>query len=385
MLKNKSKDIILEEAYRLNAENQHLLDCLKSKDIQLKSYEDGVEYLMESFIYKYVLRFIPYIKHFVDTYKKNTNILNQIKMTQFEILESLEVINKFEKKQIPFHQYKKYIESHIKTLKSCTTCGSTNNKFHQDFQKKVFSELKNTYPDLLPKITFKSHKYASSSLVPQLPYYTYENLQMFLRQMIKHLNQMKSKGYNSQIEFLNEDIQMLKAFVEQRLDFHLDKLSDVIGFDQNGDMYLLEEDDTMVSKSQNYTQISDTLDTEIEAASDYYDNILNSSESTVESSDDTSTSDVETPIDIEVESKDGDKSNDFVEESDENIKQNENSENNENIVISDKKIGNLSPEMAYKLYSEGMSAINIGKKYNLTRGHVTKLIKKFANENGIGN
>lgn len=394
MLKNLSKEKLLQETYQLNARNQHLLDCLESKDVALVSYENSMEELMHSWLYRIFFRFIPSFKKQIQSHKKTTNTINKIKMTEEQILTSLEKINLYERKELSYHHYKSFIEGYVK-IKRCTTCGSSNTKFHQDFQTRVFNEMKKNFRHLLPPLVFKSARYASSSLSKDMPFYSYEYLQKTVALMTKYKKTLELKGYNQQLQYIQEDIDTLKHFIVARLDFTIDKFEGELSFDEAGNMVFIdngEVENEVNEQLVKYTQNSDTTSLQNEKCTQNSDSLdIDWGALGI------SAEELNQRLALEKES--AEVPTNLVESFAENIKQNElsqnteSSESSENTSFSEKKTTKkekpykktgLQPDEAYQLKLSGMSVVEIGKKYDLTRGHVNKLINKFIDENGLG-
>ena len=143
---------------------------------------------------------------------------NLIKLDEQQAIEALEHINKYEAKTLHPELYKDYIQS-VTKVKLCNTCGSSLLRAHNDFQRFIFTKIKENYDYLLPKLTLTSGKYASEYNSNTIPFYTYHNLHLLISQMKKEVNNFAKRGYNDQANLVLTDHAAISDYIKVRMSY----------------------------------------------------------------------------------------------------------------------------------------------------------------------
>lgn len=203
MIKNKDKDELIEFAYSLIAENKMLLDEIKllSKKSQLRTIIDYITYPITwaITITQYRLKL------------KDMRVL-----TRQELIDTFNVITKYENKQYSRLVYKDLF-TNVTGIKFCSTCGTSLDRMHNDFQRVVLSQVKTVCPDIVPNIQLYSGKYSSSDFyMDSIPFNTFTANEVILNKMKAEHKQFKSKGYLEQTSLLELDINTLSAYILAR-------------------------------------------------------------------------------------------------------------------------------------------------------------------------
>lgn len=232
MIKNKSKQELIEMVYEQNVELQHLRQCTSIQHEVITDISDSYKETMEG---KWFDRLIKIIKlPFTLKNKMNNNEvyfytykLNKFTtMKESEILKSLDYINRYEDKAISPTEYMKHIE-HVIGISVCKSCGSSNDRLHNDFQRRIFNLVKTNFRHLAFETQFVSGKYRGKHYTENVPFYTYHNLIKLERQMKKEIKNYKLRGIIDQIDKLNEDLLTLQDLIEKRKKSYIKEVDEV--------------------------------------------------------------------------------------------------------------------------------------------------------------
>ena len=221
MLKHKNKETIVELYYKKEVDNLNLSTCVSEQHTVITSVSDLYNSTKEGNIFKRLISYItlPFKlnkqlnKHqeYFYTYK-----LNKFKiMNEEQLLVSLDYINDYENKKVSPVLYMDYIQT-ITGVNVCKSCGATNNRLHNDFQRRVFNTMKNEYSYLAKPIVLISGKYNSAHYITTIPYYTYTHLHNLLIKMNKDLSNYTRRGIKQAVVELTQDVATLEAYIADR-------------------------------------------------------------------------------------------------------------------------------------------------------------------------
>src|SRR5574343_21220 len=94
-----------------------------------------------------------------------------MKLSKEQLIQAYNEIIKFENKQLSSVNYQRYFQS-VTGVKLCKSCGVTDAKIHDDFQRSILGRMKSL--DMLSyDFNFKSGKYSGELYKTDLPYYTF--------------------------------------------------------------------------------------------------------------------------------------------------------------------------------------------------------------------
>lgn len=267
MIKHKSRDELIEMIYSQNVELQNLRECTK---IQHKIITDISDTYKETNEGKWFDRLMKMIKlPFTLKNKLNNNevyfytykLNKYITMKESEILQSLDYINRYEDKAVSPTEYMKHIEN-IVGISVCKSCGSSNDRLHNDFQRRIFNLVKSNFRHLAFEVNFVSGKYKGNHYIDNVPFYTYHNLIKLERQMKKEIKNYKLRGIIDQIDKLNEDLLTLQTMIEKRRKSYI-KVDEVSELKE--EIEELKEDIVEIKESVDFKEPEPTVKKEIEA------------------------------------------------------------------------------------------------------------------------
>ena len=196
MIKNKSKDELIEYVYDLIIESETLkqeLRNLKRPNIWQKI--------------KGLLKVNPFYR-----LKKTKE-----KMKEFsyeELKDCVIMCNKYESNTIDKNVYKEKFEL-LTGVKVCKGCSSNPMRLHNDFQRFILGKIKSQeIKGLTIPIVLKSGKYGSEYYKNTIPYTYFEGLYKIINTMKRDYVNLSKKGYNT--IHLSEDIETMTEYIESR-------------------------------------------------------------------------------------------------------------------------------------------------------------------------
>ncbi len=221
MIKHKSKQELIELVYNQNVELQDLRECTKIQHEIITDISDTYKEINEGKWFDRLMKMIklPFaLKNKLNnnevyfyTYKLN----KYTTMNESAILTSLDYINRYEDKAVSPIDYVKYIES-VTGISTCKSCGQSNDRLHNDFQRRIFNLVKSNFRHLAFEVNFVSGKYKGNHYVDNVPFYTYYNLTKLERQMNKEWKNYIKRGLQDQATELSRDILTLQTMIEKR-------------------------------------------------------------------------------------------------------------------------------------------------------------------------
>ena len=221
MIRNKSKRELIELVYKNDVINQNLTECLNTQHSMITDISD----LYESHLIKTnrIQRFISFIlipfKVFNILNKHNkyfyTYQINKVNMNEKQVLEALDYINDYENKLSSPINYMNYIER-VTGVNICKTCGNTNSRLHNDFQRRILNIIKKDFPYLLMKIELKSGKYGSEHYNSTVPTYTFHYLNNLLSKMAQDIKSFKNRGLHEASKGVEMDYITLAEYIVLR-------------------------------------------------------------------------------------------------------------------------------------------------------------------------
>jgi len=224
MIRNKTKDELIEMVYSLEVDNQNLREC---SSIATKTLSElgGLygRYIPSNNIFKRIIGYVCMPLFFFKQLKKHTSFLTNYKlksitMTQERVLEATEIINGFETKKVSIDDYRSFIESVI-GVAVCKTCGHTTTRLHNDFQRRILNVIKKDYPFLAHPIKLTSSKYGSTYYNNTLPFYTFYYLNELLNKMKNDFVSYTKQGLNVAANEVKIDFDTLTAYIEHRSNY----------------------------------------------------------------------------------------------------------------------------------------------------------------------
>jgi hypothetical protein len=219
MLKNKTKEQLLELLYQTNNENYNLqLTADKQAEI-LKSISKA--YHPSGFFARLFNFFALPFKILQILRAQNEYFylieLSKMNLTREQIVEANKAILDFENKRVSTDEYKAYVISMLGLPAQCSSCSDVSGRLHDDFQKRVIAEMVAKYPDLLPTPpTFKSGQFCGDTYKKWAQTYHFKGLLGLLSNMKTSALNAKSRGALEQSKLMLEDCEALKAFIEAR-------------------------------------------------------------------------------------------------------------------------------------------------------------------------
>lgn len=217
MIRNKSRKELIELVYSLEAKNQSISKCTLDQhkmiteisDLYLNSKTNKViNFFKLPFKLKSILN-----KNSKYLYTYKLSKLNRMKEEQ--ILEALDYINDFENKKVSPILYMEYIER-VTGIKVCKDCGFTNNRLHNDFQRRILNIIKENYPHLKFPIKLTSGKYGSEHYSNTIPYYTYHHLVNLVTKIKSDLKAYSKRGLDIAVDELKVDLKILEDYILNR-------------------------------------------------------------------------------------------------------------------------------------------------------------------------
>lgn len=233
MLKNKSKEELLEMLYKLEGERSGLIDCYKkqSKVLQevaevAKSKRNWISIIINFFVLPFkIAAVLRNNNEYFFTLK-----IERMKFTEDEIFEAYEAINLFENKQTAPKPYKEYVKAMLGLKHAiCDTCGDIMQRLHDDFQKRINAEAKNLGEHLLKPIKFESGKYHEGGFYEKrVPILCYSDLRKLCKLMKGDIKKYNSKAsLKAQAKLIEKDLKTLQTYIVEKLNGIEDDLEEI--------------------------------------------------------------------------------------------------------------------------------------------------------------
>jgi hypothetical protein len=219
MLKNKTKEELLEVIYKTNDENYNLQIANEKQAEILKSISKA--YNPKCFFARLFNRFaLPFkilqILKTQNEYFYNLELSN-MNLTREQVIAANKAILDFENKRISTDNYKEYVIKMLGLPKQCSSCSDVAGRLHDDFQKRVIAEMVSKYPDLLPTPpTFKSGQFCGDTYKKWAQTYHFKGLLGLLSNMKTSALNAKQRGALEQSKLMLEDCETLKNFIAFR-------------------------------------------------------------------------------------------------------------------------------------------------------------------------
>lgn len=223
MLKDKSKEQLIEIIYKLENERSNLLPCYNK---QSKILEDIAQnYHCKNGFFAMIIHFfaLPYrifailkkYNEYFFTYKTK----KRMKFDEKKILQALDMIVGFETKKVSAKTYKDFVSRCLGISDYvCDTCGDVMERLHNDFQKRINAEIeRNGLEYLLKKIEFKSGKYSGEFYTRTVPKSTFKALLELKATMKSDVTRFLNKGLKEQSKLINDDLKALEIYIKERL------------------------------------------------------------------------------------------------------------------------------------------------------------------------
>ena len=221
MLKNKSKEQLLELLYQANNDLFNLQNCNDKQSEILKSI--AKLYQRKGFFAR-LFRFfaLPYqilqvLKLQNDYFLNIQNHIEKMELTKEQCVEAQKAIAAFENKKIATADYKKMVTEMLGINENCDTCGDVAGRLHDDFQKRVMAEIQSKFPELLPTPpTLKSGQFMGETYAKWLQTYHFKGLVNLLSQMKTAAIHAKQRGAVDQAKLMLDDCERVKEFIQAR-------------------------------------------------------------------------------------------------------------------------------------------------------------------------
>lgn len=220
MLKNKTKEQLLELLYQANNENYNLQICNDKQAEILKSIanlyrKNGFFARLYNF-FALPCRILQLLKTH-NEYFYNISKIETVELTKEQVIKAQENILAFENKKIGTAEYSEIVTKMLGLPKNCSHCGDVAGRMHDDFQKRVNREMVEKYPELLPKPpTLKSGQFQGEKYYEWMQTYHFKGLVELLSRMKTAALNAKQRGVLEQSKIMLADCELLKAFIEAR-------------------------------------------------------------------------------------------------------------------------------------------------------------------------
>lgn len=222
MLKNRSKDELLEMLYRLEAERNGLIDCYEKQSEVLrqvaettKSKRNWISLIINFFVLPFKIAAILRNNHeYFFTLKTE-----RMKFTEEQILEAYEAINEFENNQLAPKVYKEYVAKMLELKDAiCDTCGDVMSRLHNDFQKRINAETQKLREHLLKPIKFESGKYHEGGFYEKrVPILCYSDLRKLCLVMKADIKKYDKRSLKTQAKLIGKDLKTLQTYIVEKL------------------------------------------------------------------------------------------------------------------------------------------------------------------------
>jgi hypothetical protein len=222
MLKNKSKEQLLELLYQAKNENFNLQT---SSDKQAEILKSIAELYHPKGFFSRLFNFFALPWRVLQTLKTHNEyfytIQNQIEManlTKEQCIAAQKAIVQFETKKISTDDYQILAAKMLGLdLKTCATCTDVAGRLHDDFQKRVSAEIVAKYPELLPTPpALQSGQFRGEHYQKWMQTYHFKGLIELLSRMKTAALNAKQRGAMEQSKLMLADCELLKAFIEAR-------------------------------------------------------------------------------------------------------------------------------------------------------------------------
>ena len=220
MLKNKTKEQLLELLYQGNNENYNLQICNDKQAEILKSIANL--YRKKGFFARlYNFFALPYrILHLLKTHNEyfyNISKIETVELTKEQVIKAQKDILAFENKKISSAAYSDIVTKMLGLPKNCSHCGDVAGRMHDDFQKRVNREMVEKFPELLPTPpTLKSGQFQGEKYYEWMQTYHFKGLVELLSSMKTAALNAKQRGVLEQSKLMLADCELLKAFIEAK-------------------------------------------------------------------------------------------------------------------------------------------------------------------------
>jgi DNA-binding Lrp family transcriptional regulator len=221
MLKHRTKNELLEIAYKLEGEKNDMIDCFEKQTKVLKEISKAINPNVNIFI-KIINFFVsPFLLAAVLKENKEyfylTKNKQMKKLTEKGFLEAYKKIAQYEKKDgITPLAYKDYFSKVLQMKGICDTCGDIMQRLHNDFQKRINKEAKRAFPYLIKPITFKSAKYSSNGFNKLVPMMCFADLEATKLAIFKDIKGLAGRGLKGQVKLLEEDMLEMVLYIDQK-------------------------------------------------------------------------------------------------------------------------------------------------------------------------
>lgn len=223
MLKNKSREQLLEIIYKLKNDNYELeLQTRKQSEV-LKGI--AKVYFAKGFFARLFKFFaLPFtvlqiLKKHKEYFLTIQNKIEQMAFTREEIKAAYKAIVAFENKKMSPSEYKDLISGMLGLKNICDTCDDVMSRLHDDFQKRVAAECtrNSNLADLLPvPPKMKSGKYCGAFYESAMKTYPFKNLNQLLSDIKTDSIKTRQRGLKQQADLMQLDYESLKAYIAQR-------------------------------------------------------------------------------------------------------------------------------------------------------------------------
>ena len=215
---NMSHKDLLELYYKQVATNERMNQCILIQRNILDQFKPLTEPSKYGAMISKILNSIKLNKILQDKEVQSHFHTNRIEMenkTELEVIEALKYINDYENNQVGPTTYLAYV-ARFTGIKTCTTCGITGKRIHNDFQRGVFALVKSKFSYLSRPIKLVSSKYSSSYYLANIPYYSYLSMVNLIRNIEAELRNFRRRGIQQAVDELELDLKTLNAYVTNR-------------------------------------------------------------------------------------------------------------------------------------------------------------------------
>jgi len=223
MLKNLSKEQLLEKLYELKNENYELKLCNEKQSEVLKDIAEA--YQPKGFFAR-IFKFFALHFTVLQTLKKHNEYFYQLTIsknmnfTKQQIEEAIFTIAKFENKKISPENYKAFVIKMLGLKQNCSSCSDVTGRLHEDFQKRIATECLEKYPELLPTAPeFKSGKYCANTsdfYKKEVEKGSFKALRNITETMKSDIARLAKTGLKAQSELVKQDLAALENFIKEK-------------------------------------------------------------------------------------------------------------------------------------------------------------------------
>lgn len=221
MLKNKTKEQILELLYQANNENFSLQLCNDKQSEILKSianlYQKKGFFARLFNFFAMPWKILQLLKSNNEYFYNLSNPLETMELNKEQCIEAQKAILDFENQRVNSQAYKAYVTGLLGLPENCGTCGDIAGRLHDDFQKRVTAEIKAKFPELLPTPpTLESGQFSGETYYGWMQTYHFKGLVELLSRMKTAALSAKQRGALEQAGLMLDDRERLKEFIKLR-------------------------------------------------------------------------------------------------------------------------------------------------------------------------